>query len=224
MVICLIRHADPDYANDTLTPKGLAEAELLARYLRDVPFTHIYCSPLERAQATMQPVLAGRDLLPVTLPWLAELDHRMGLGQAAWNVTCAQLDADETLAARITEFMRPQQTQLLAKWDELMAEHGFCRTGRTYCRDVPVYPRRQLLAVFTHGGLLLTLLAGLFGLPLVQTYACTVYLPTGITHLEMLRGGEGFCELRMLSLAARPHIHVSDQLMLARTGGAAAGK
>ena len=35
MKILIIRHADPDYERDTLTEKGLFEAELLARTLQD---------------------------------------------------------------------------------------------------------------------------------------------------------------------------------------------
>ena len=37
MELVLIRHGDPDYANDTLTSKGHEEARLLADYLSDLP-------------------------------------------------------------------------------------------------------------------------------------------------------------------------------------------
>ena len=37
MEILLIRHGDPDYPNDTLTPKGHDEAARLARFLADTP-------------------------------------------------------------------------------------------------------------------------------------------------------------------------------------------
>ena len=36
MEILLIRHGDPDYANDSLTPRGVVEAQRLAEALTDV--------------------------------------------------------------------------------------------------------------------------------------------------------------------------------------------
>ena len=52
MRILIIRHGDPDYANDTLTEKGHREASLLAQKLKNEKIDHIYCSPLGRAKDT----------------------------------------------------------------------------------------------------------------------------------------------------------------------------
>lgn len=49
MEIILIRHGDPDYANDTLTPRGHEEAKKLARFLADKPIDAIFQSPNGRA-------------------------------------------------------------------------------------------------------------------------------------------------------------------------------
>ena len=56
MDIYLIRHADPDYANDSITELGVKEANKLGAYLKDVPLTHIYSSPMGRARKTMAPM------------------------------------------------------------------------------------------------------------------------------------------------------------------------
>ena len=52
MKITIIRHAEPDYANNTLTQKGFREAELLGKHLKDEKFDYIYSSPLNRAKFT----------------------------------------------------------------------------------------------------------------------------------------------------------------------------
>jgi tetrapyrrole methylase family protein/MazG family protein len=52
MRILIIRHGDPDYANDTLTEKGHREASLLAQKLKNEKIDHIFCSPLGRAKDT----------------------------------------------------------------------------------------------------------------------------------------------------------------------------
>lgn len=47
MRIIFIRHGDPDYVNDSLTEKGVREAELLAkRVAKWENITQFYCSPL----------------------------------------------------------------------------------------------------------------------------------------------------------------------------------
>ena len=49
MRIIFIRHGDPDYVNDSLTEKGVREAELLAkRVAKWENITQFYCSPLGR--------------------------------------------------------------------------------------------------------------------------------------------------------------------------------
>ena len=55
MELYIIRHGDPDYANDTLTEKGWKEAEALAPRLLRIRPTDLYASPLGRAQDTARP-------------------------------------------------------------------------------------------------------------------------------------------------------------------------
>ena len=55
MRILIIRHAEPDYYNNTLTDKGFVEAEYLSEKLKDSNIIHIYSSPLNRAVLTAKP-------------------------------------------------------------------------------------------------------------------------------------------------------------------------
>ncbi len=212
MNILLIRHAEPDYENDSLTPGGFEEAEKLAEHLRDVPLTHVYCSPLGRARRTMECVLRGRDLQPVTLDWLAELQGNMGDGEAfwSWNVRGDQLHADPSLAGRIAEFMAEQQQGLLRAWDELMGEHGCRRAGGRSYRCDPGCRPPPLIALFAHAGMIMTLLSGLFRFPLAETYVALNYKPSAITHLRMYRRTSQRAELRLRTLAARPHMGAKE--------------
>ena len=52
MRIYIIRHADPDYENDTITPRGHLEAKALAERMLQENIDSI-CSPLQRARHTM---------------------------------------------------------------------------------------------------------------------------------------------------------------------------
>src|SRR5215208_4169192 len=67
--IYLIRHADPDYPNNTITPAGHIEARALAEHLVDAEIDEIYASPVNRAGLTAG-YIAERLKLPVTVePW-----------------------------------------------------------------------------------------------------------------------------------------------------------
>ena len=49
MRIIFIRHAEPDYEHNTLTPRGFREAELLSDRVPHWKVDRFYSSPLERA-------------------------------------------------------------------------------------------------------------------------------------------------------------------------------
>ena len=52
MKLLIIRHADPYYSIDSLTPTGWKEAELLSERLKKLDIKDFYTSPLGRAKDT----------------------------------------------------------------------------------------------------------------------------------------------------------------------------
>jgi len=72
MKIILIRHGDPDYANDCLTDKGKREAVLLSERVAKWKITDIYCSPLGRAVETASYSLEKIKREAITCDWLKE--------------------------------------------------------------------------------------------------------------------------------------------------------
>lgn len=83
MELLLIRHAlpvrienaDGSPADPPLAEAGLAQAELLARWLADEHVDAVYTSPMRRAVQTAAPLAAARDLEPVTHEGVAEFDR-----------------------------------------------------------------------------------------------------------------------------------------------------
>ena len=72
MRILLIRHAEPDYTIDSLTPKGRVEAELLSRRMIRYDIRDFYVSPLGRARDTAACTLDKLNRKAEILPWLHE--------------------------------------------------------------------------------------------------------------------------------------------------------
>ena len=74
MNVYIVRHAEPDYARDTLTEKGWREAELLSRRLENIPNGYYYTSPLGRARDTASLTLQKVGAQAQVCPWLREFD------------------------------------------------------------------------------------------------------------------------------------------------------
>ena len=70
MKLIIIRHGDPDYSIDSLTPTGWKEAELLSHRLKKLDVKAFYCSPLGRAKDTSKPTMAAMNREAEIKPWL----------------------------------------------------------------------------------------------------------------------------------------------------------
>src|SRR5258708_6636195 len=91
MQLYIVRHAEPDYANDSLTPAGQLEAEALAvRMTKHLRPEVLYSSPLGRARATMRPTAEAMGLQGTILDWAGELNLPAPAGP--WGVASAQWD------------------------------------------------------------------------------------------------------------------------------------
>ena len=77
MKLMIVRHGEPDYSIDSLTPKGWREAELLAKRLSKLDIKDFYVSPLGRAQDTASFTLKKMGRQAKVLPWLHEFDAPM---------------------------------------------------------------------------------------------------------------------------------------------------
>src|ERR1700733_3270040 len=75
MRLYIIRHAHPDYANDTITPIGHLEAAALAERMRKLSPDRLYASSMGRAIATARYSADALGKSFDILPWTAELGN-----------------------------------------------------------------------------------------------------------------------------------------------------
>lgn len=80
MKLIIIRHGDPDYEHDSLTQKGVREAQLLSDRISQLDVKAFYCSPLGRAQDTASYTLNKMNRTAETLPWLCEFEGKIVSG------------------------------------------------------------------------------------------------------------------------------------------------
>ena len=77
MKLLIVRHGDPDYSIDSLTPSGWKEAELLSHRLKKLDVKDFYCSPMGRAKDTASFTLKAMGRQAEEKTWLREFTVRM---------------------------------------------------------------------------------------------------------------------------------------------------
>ena len=73
MLLYIVRHGDPDYTTDSLTEKGLIQAEDVGKRMFDAGIDRIFSSPMGRAKQTAEPAcrLLGKEY--TIEPWAHEI-------------------------------------------------------------------------------------------------------------------------------------------------------
>lgn len=75
MLLYIIRHGDPNYEEDCLTPRGVLQAEALGKRLLRSGIDQIYSSPMGRARQTAQPACRLLNLPCQIEPWAHEVEE-----------------------------------------------------------------------------------------------------------------------------------------------------
>jgi broad specificity phosphatase PhoE len=209
MEMLLIRHGDPDYANDTLTERGLVEARQLAANLAEVRIDRIYTSPLGRAQATVAPTAEAKGLAPITQDWLRERAIKRG-PVYLWEAPGAMFLHEEALPGPHDWYLESgampegaeQFAHVRAGFDELMGSLGYAREGHGYR---VVRPSEERVALFCHKGVIMTMLGDMLHWPLPALFVSLQIHPTGVTWLEMVEEGT-FAHWKALAINDLSHL------------------
>lgn len=209
MKLILVRHGDPDYPNDSLTPLGMAQAQELTEAFRNIHVDVLYSSPMGRARLTAEHIARGTGLTPIVLDWLHELNGNYKDALWSWNQHGVDLYADissltvETWAENVVygAHMVPVANAFYSAFDQFMAEQGYERSGPRY----RVNSASDNIIVFAcHAGVIQTLLAHLLNIPLPASYSQFAIDPSSRTTLVM-EEKDGFGVFRMTCLNDMSH-------------------
>lgn len=211
MRILILRHGDPDYAHDSLTPQGKREAELLASRLAGEKIDAIYVSPLGRAALTASYTLAAKGMTGTTCEWLREFCgksyHKNSLGEVeltnCWDYMPAEWTADpgmwteewyKNAASCIGTNVEEEYRFVTENLDALLERHGYKRDGKIYRA---VRPNHDTIAFFCHFGVECILLSRLLNIPAPFLHQGTVGLPCSYTSVVTEERAEGIASFRM---------------------------
>jgi probable phosphoglycerate mutase len=222
--ILLIRHAEPDYSIDSLTPKGHIEAELLSRRLSGYEIRDFYMSPLGRAKDTAAYTLnlIGREA--EILPWLREFrgsypDPETGKRRiVAWDVKPriwkafpGVMSIDSWCDAPVFDGgdVREVWKETTDGVDALLARYGITKDGPVWkCAENGDYT----IALFCHFGISMAILAYLTGVSPMILWHHTLCLPSSVTEVvteERIRGEVSF---RVTKLGDLTHLEAAGEV------------
>ncbi|MBR1764198.1 MAG: histidine phosphatase family protein [Ruminococcus sp.] len=194
MKLLLIRHGEPDYANDCLTDLGRRQAERLGARLKEEEVAAAFTSPMGRARETADIALGDRDVPLTVCDWLHEFDVAVRDGGpdkmvSVWDMTPKLWTRDGLLYDRegfaeselIAGTGAPERYEAARRGlDALLAERGLVREGGIYRRQGDCC---ETLAFFCHFGATCVLIAHLLGVSPVLTLQGFSAEPTAIATL-----------------------------------------
>lgn len=220
MRLFIIRHADPDYPNNTITPAGHLEAQALAPRLKRLGLDRIYCSPLGRAVDTARYTAEALGMEPVIEPWTAELAwvniEQETLGRSTvWDIhghLIRQLPEPVT-HSNWHQFPPLDEPEFRAGVERVNADSDAFLTGLGYAREDGVYrinqPNREKIAIFCHGGLGLTWLAHLLNIPVPLIWTGFFLPVSSVTTVLFDERHKEFAVPRCLGVGDISHLYAA---------------
>lgn len=222
MLLFYVRHADPVYDPDSLTPLGLRQAEACARRLSAYGLDRVYASSSERARLTAKPTCEILKLDMTEMDWCRE--------DIAWQEFTVVKDGRKRWIFQDPETVELFASPAVARMGEDWAEHpalactgargGIARVrkhtdeflaelGYAYDKETGMYdhvsPSPGRVALFAHQGFGMAFLSTVLRIPypLFATRFDTGH--TGITAIEF-SDGDGPCVPCCLQLANDSHL------------------
>lgn len=217
MRLYIIRHAEPDYENQTITEAGHREAAALADRLAPLGLARIFCSPKGRALDTMRYTADRVHLEPVVEEWLQEWPHwyvdtAQAGRMAVWDVPGELIRGQGELPTRETwhetppldePVFREQFADVRAHSDDFLRRLGYERVEGRYRAAAPTEER---IAVFCHMGLGLVWLAHLLEFPLSLVWSGFWLPPSSVTTVVWERRSREWAVPRCLGVGDVSHL------------------
>ena len=197
MRIVFVRHGEPNYEQDCLTPKGKLQAQAAAQRLLREKIEEVYSSTMGRAKETADAFCAASGLSYKTLDFMRELDWGSVDGTPIYADGhpwfCANQMASLGLALNDPDwensayFKNNKATGIVkniqAKTDQWLLDLGLERNGHGY-RAVPGKKQDKTVALFSHGGSSSAAIGHILNIPFPLTCALFHFGHTGITILR----------------------------------------
>lgn len=220
MLLYIIRHGDPDYATDSLTPKGIAQAEAVGKRIFESGINRIFTSPMGRAIQTAEPAcqMLGLDYT------IEEWTHEIGQEMFASNPNGKRTSLGGIPSYCFLEnggidlpFEKELNAPVMAETQMNTVFPYIVENGRDflerlgYKEENGVYrilrPNDDRVALFCHAGFARAWISRLLHIPAHIMWAGFNYCHTGVTILEFKNYPSGITAPRCLCYSDMSHYY-----------------
>lgn len=222
MRLLFIRHGEPDYEKDSLTPKGFREAEYLAEYLAGEKIDYCYVSPLGRAKDTALSTLQKKRMQAEECDWLQEFPAKVIRPDKGYKINCWDfLPQDWTNVREYYDRDAWAQTALMKEggvWEEyvhvtksfdaLLEKHGYVRDGNCYRAE---RANRDTIAFFCHFALECVLLGHLIGVSPMTLWHGFCAAPSSVSTVMTEERREGIASFRISRFGDVSHLYIKGE-------------
>lgn len=225
MLLFYVRHGEPIYIPDSLTPLGQRQAESVAHRLCQFGLDRVFVSSSNRAAETAQPTCDILHLEPTVLDWAneshawAELSVEFEPGRRHWcydDNAMLDLFADPAIRAM---GHRWHEHPAFAEWPSFgaavrrmraAADKWLASLGYVHEQDKAWFhverANEERIALFAHEGAGLLLLSTILDIPYPVFAPVFAMQHTGVTVVEFRDRG-GLCTPRVLQLSCDAHLY-----------------
>lgn len=221
MKILIVRHADPDYSIDSLTPKGRVEAELLSRRLCGLDIKDFYVSVLGRAKDTAQYTLEKMGRSATECEWLKEFSPRITKPNKGDTIVWDWLPKDWTSSddfysnekwydspEMVEGKVKEEYLRVAGELDKLIAKHGYERDGRYY---KAVNANEDTIVLFCHFGVECVLLSHLLGISPMPLWHGFCAAPSSVTTVVTEEREKGIASFRVSCFGDVSHLYIAGE-------------
>ena len=219
MYLYIVRHGEPDYTTDTLTERGVLQAEAVGKRLADANIDRVFSSPLGRARETAEPLCRLLNLPCGIEEWTREIDREtyttypydkptsISLVQNTYYRKDGEIDLgyDRVFDGRVmgASGMQTVLERITADGNAFLERLGYHAENGVYRI---LTPSDERIAVFCHGVMGRAWIASLLHIPLHLMWAGFRYTHTGVTILEFKNNPDGFTAPACLCYSDMSHL------------------
>ena len=223
MRIVFVRHCEPDYTVDSLTPKGWREAKLLSHRVLNWNVDAFYESPLGRAHDTAKTCLDlrrehGKNSDVTVLPWLKEFYYQLKMPVTGEDVMCWDLmpsyfngnkelhDKDSwcDMPLMASGDIRSEYDHVTREFDALLKEHGYERLedGSYKVNE----HNDKTIVMFCHFGVASLLTGHLTGIAPTCLWQGFFMAPSAVTIIGTEEREQGIASFRVQEFGSVSHL------------------
>ena len=223
MLLYIIRHGDPDYETDSLTERGVLQAEAVGKRMADAGITRVFSSPMGRARQTAEPTCRLLGLDYTVEPWAHEIgdEHRL----------TPYPDGELKSVSLVDRVHFRQDGGINLSYEQAFQAPGFSTSGMKAAQDTitaggrdflerlgykeenGVYrilaPNNDKVALFCHAGMGRIFVSYLLHIPLHLMWAGFNYTHSGVTIIEFKNSKTGYTVPRLLCYSDMSHLYAA---------------